>query len=84
VLVLDEGNRELGAVLELAEEKRKRPEREAAKGELELRCANRHVTGYASPCRNPVSRPATAARVRQCLQPLWTSRSSRLISSRLP
>ena len=60
VLVLDERDRQLGAVVQLAQQERERAEHEAAEGELELRSANGHASGYAPPRRNPVSAPPTS------------------------
>jgi hypothetical protein len=54
VLVLDEGDRHLGPVVELAEQEREGPEGEAAKSKLELRSANGHASGYGAPGLNPV------------------------------
>ena len=51
VLVLDEGHRQLGPVIELAEQEREGAEREAAKGKLELRSANGHASGYGAAAR---------------------------------
>ena len=42
MLVLDEGDGQLGSVIELAEQERERAEREAAKSKLELGSANGH------------------------------------------
>ena len=43
MLMLDEGDGQLGSVIELAEQKRERAEREAAKSKLELGSANGHL-----------------------------------------
>src|SRR3954454_19389856 len=54
VLVLDEGDRKLRPLLDLTQEIRERPEREAAECEPELRCADCHDSGYAPNRANPV------------------------------
>src|SRR4029079_6472503 len=56
LLVLDEGNRQVCAVLELAQEVRERAEHEAAKRMLQVGRADCHGFPYAPPRRNPVGR----------------------------
>ncbi len=58
VLVLDEGHRQLGSVIELTQQECERAEREAAERKLELRSANGHASGYGAAGPNPVSQAA--------------------------
>ena len=53
LVVLDERDGQVGALVELAEEVRERAEHEAAQGVLELRSANGHAFGYAPVARMP-------------------------------
>ena len=62
VLVLDERDGQLGAVVELAEEVRERTEREAAEGCVEMRSAQGHAYVYALERGSPVSAPAAGPR----------------------
>ena len=55
VLVLDEGNRKLGSVVELAQQERERPEDKAAQGCVEVRSARGHPTLYALRPGSPVA-----------------------------
>ena len=46
MLVLDESDGKLSAVVELAKEVRERPENEAPKGRVEMRSSGSHATVY--------------------------------------
>ena len=63
VLVLDERDRQLGAVVELAEEVREGAEHEAAEGRVEMRSARSHAYGLRAPGRiSCQARPAAGPR----------------------
>src|SRR4051794_40262883 len=70
VLVLDKGDRKLRPLLDLTQEIRERPEREAAECEPELRCANSHDSGYAPNTATPVEPAHKDVR----LDPVWLAR----------
>ena len=84
VLVLHEGDRQLGALVELAEQIGERAEHEPAEGVLEMRSANGHGFGYAPAARIPVCGRLARHRPECFLQALSTSWRSWSISFRFP